>query len=255
MNTTAPCTDRVAVRGTPARGRTGIRGFLPGLLLILAAGVLALPVPARGDDDINAGCDSLYSSRAGNHTAWDFFSHPCPPEPDENTPVVLPGVGVTFKGIWGVPTLSNPLGFPVSQYNPILNNQVANGYGGGLEITGWLSSNLALRFQFGLLNFPGQPGFSTFQVMPVTLGAEVRLLGTRSVFLYVAGDGGIAINGQNTANIFTGTAGSPYVQAGIGLNVYFLELEADYAAVASPLGGLSHTNPFFFLPLSIGIHL
>lgn len=254
MSTAASCTERASVpRGLRVRAA---RCASLGLALYALFGMLALPQPASAEGgDIGSGCDSLYSDTAGNHTVWGFFSHPCPPEPEESAAVILPGVGVTVRGIWAVPTLSNPLGFPVSQNNPSLNAELQNGFGGGLEITGWFTPNLALRLQFGLLDFPAAPGYAAFQVMPVTLGAEIRLLGSRSVFLYVAADGGIAINGQNASNIFSGTAGSPYVQAGVGLNIYFLELEADYAAVASPLGGLAHTNPFFFLPLSIGIHL
>lgn len=206
---------------------------------------------ARAEGDI---CDPLYSLEAGGHTVWDFFSHPCPPQPDQ-TDAPLPGIGVTLLGIRPFPVLDNPLGFPSSPGRLLLANQVENGYGGGLEINGWLSADLSLRLEIGLMDFPGQPGHSSFDVLPVTLGVEVRLLGDSKTFVYLAADGGVAVNGQNAQNVFVGTSGSPYVQAGIGLNIFMLQIEADYAAIVQPLGASRNANPFFFVPVSLGVHL
>ena len=220
--------------------------LLSSLAWVLPSGALA--------DDSSLPCDSLYSIEAGGHTVWDFFSHPCPPEPAASEPV-LPGIGVTLLGIRTFPTLYNPLGVPVSQNEPLLNNQITNGYGGGIEINGWLTPNMGLRFETEFLNFPAQAGGASFQAMPVTLGAEIRLIGSREVFLYAAVDGGIVINGPDTANIFVGTGGSPYLQEGIGVNLFFLQFEVDYATIFQPFGGSLHPNPLFFVPFSVGVHL
>jgi hypothetical protein len=206
---------------------------------------------ARADGDI---CDPLYSLESGGHTVWDFFSHPCPPEPDETEPA-LPGIGVTLLGIRPFPVLSNPIGFSSSPGRLLLQDQVENGFGGALEINGWLSANLGLRLEIGMMDFPGQPGQSSFDLLPVTLGVEVRLLGDTRTFVYMAADGGVAVNGQNAQNVFVGTSGSPYIQAGIGLNLWMLQLEADYAAILQPLGAFRNANPFFFVPVSLGVHL
>jgi hypothetical protein len=147
------------------------------------------------------------------------------------------------------------LGFPSSPGRIQVANLVGNGYGGGLEINGWLSSNFGLRLEVGLLNFPGQPGESSFEVLPATLGVEVRLLGDTRTFVYLAVDGGIAVNGQNAQNVFVGTSGSPYFQAGIGLNIFMIQIEADYATIVQPLGASRNANPFFFVPVSLGVHL
>ena len=219
------------------------------LIIALMAGF-----PADAPADGNGSCDSLYSLEAGGHTIWDFFSHPCPQEAEQET-FVPPGVGVTVLGIWPVPALWNPLGFPSAPDRPLVNSLVSDGYGGGLEINGWLTSNFGLRLEVGVLDFPGQPGNAAFQVLPVTLGVEVRLLGDSQVFLYLAADGGIAVNGQNTSNVFVGTSGSPYLQGGFGLNVFMFQLEADYATIVQPLGASKNANPFFFVPVSLGLHL
>ncbi|MHB1286642.1 MAG: hypothetical protein ACYCYP_08805 [Leptospirales bacterium] len=224
------------------------------LLVAMALSALLLLPPAESRADSPVTCDSLYSLESGGHTVWDFFSHPCPPESTDSESA-LPGIGVTLLGIRTVPTLFNPFGTPVSQNDPLLNNQIENGFGGGIEINGWLAPNLALRFETSFLDFPAQAAGASFQAMPVTLGVEIRLVGSEKVFLYAAADGGIVINGPETANIFVGTGGSPYMQEGIGLNLYFLQFEADYATIFQPFGGSLHTNPLFFVPFSLGIHL
>ena len=222
-----------------------------GAVLLVLGTVFFGNAKARADGD---SCDPLYSLESGGHTIWDFFSHPCPPEPDQPTAPV-PGTGVTVLGIRPFPVLDDPLGFPEVPGRLQLANLVGNGYGGGLEINGWLTTNFGLRLEVGLLNFPGQPGQASFQVLPVTLGVEVRLLGDTRTFVYLAADGGVAVNGQNAQNVFVGTSGSPYVQAGIGLNLFMIQIEADYAAIVQPLGAARSANPFFFVPVSLGIHL
>ena len=175
--------------------------------------------------------------------------------------MILPGVGVTLQGFWIPATLYNPTGTPVSTTLPLLNNTVGNGYGGGLEVTGWLSQNLAVRLQADLWSFPPQSAQSAFTMFPILLGIEIKILGGNRVYLYVAGDGGIALNGQKVSNAFVGTGTSPYAQVSVGLNFYAFQFEAGYGVLMNPYvlgpngtqGGSS--NPFFIFPLSLEFHL
>jgi len=224
---------------------------------------LFLPVPAHGDDNGDISCDSLTSVTPGEGTVWGWFEHPCPPAPGEESPSVLPGVGVTLQGFWIPTTLYNPTGTPVSPSLPLLNSQIENGFGGGLEITGWIAQNLALRFQTNLWTFPPQSDQVAFTMMPILLGVEVKILGGNRIYVYLAGDGGIAVNGQKVSNIFDGSSVSPYAQASVGINFYAFQFEAGYGVLMNPLEpgttGISGTggksNPFFIIPLSVGFHL
>ncbi len=247
----------------PGKGqRSGAMVFRKGLLpCILGTFFLLflLTGSARAEDDFS--CDSLTSVTPGEGTVWSWFEHPCPPEPGEESPAILPGVGVTLQGFWIPTTLYNPTGTPVSPSLPLINSTVENGYGGGLEITGWLAANLALRFQADLWTFPPQAGASAFTMLPLLLGLEVKILGNSRIYLYLAGDGGVALNGEDVANAFVGTGISPYAQASIGLNVYAFQFEAGYGVLLNPvLAGSGRTpgessNPFFIVPLTIGFHL
>ena len=247
---------RKAVR-TPTWG-AGL--ILVGMLLF--SGMLFPPAPAHADDST---CDTLGSVTPGEGTVWSWFAHPCPPALGEgNTSSILPGVGVTFLGFWIPFTADNPFGTPVSQSLPLISRSVFAGYGGGLEITGWLAQNLALRFQADVWNFPSRPGFNQdFSVVPILLGLEVRILGGDRVYLYLAADGGVAANGMNVSNAFVGTGWGTYAQGTVGLNVYALQFEASYGVLMNPLqpgttglqGTGGKTNPFFIVPLSVGFHL
>ena len=235
-------------------------GIVPSQVRIWGAGlllVLVLPLSGWADDPGNESCDSLNSVSSGEGTAWSWFEHPCPPAPEEESPALLPGVGVTLQGFWIPTTLYNPTGTPVSPSLPLLNNQVENGFGGGLEITGWVAQNLALRVQLDLWTFPPQSGQVAFTMMPILLGFEVKILGGDRIYLYLAGDGGISLNGQKVANIFDGSVASPYGQASVGINFYALQIESGYGVLMSPLqaGTGGKVNPFFIVPLSIGVHL
>jgi hypothetical protein len=237
-----------------------MRKSIPALLGAGLLFFLLLPQSARADDSGDSSCDSLSAVTPGEGTVWSWFEHPCPPAPGEESPALLPGVGVTLQGFWIPSTLYNPTGSPVSQNLPLLNNQVTNGYGGGIEVTGWLTQNLALRFQADVWTFPPQSGQVAFSMMPILLGLEVKLLGGNRVYLYLAGDGGIAQNGQKVSNVFDGGGTSPYAQASVGINFYALQFEAGYGVLMAPVqAGTQQTggkgNPFFLVPLSVGFHL
>ncbi|EQD24679.1 MAG: hypothetical protein M1537_09120 [Nitrospirae bacterium] len=247
--------------GPPPKSFIRLRGgFVAGLLLFL---FLSFPAPGQALAADDFSCDSLESVTPREGTVWSWFDHPCPPSPEEESPAILPGVGVTLQGFWIPTTLYNPTGTPVSQNLPLINNQVENGYGGGLEITGWLAQNLAVRFQADVWTFPPQAGQYAVSMLPILLGLEVKVLGGNRVYLYVAADGGAAFNGQKVSNVFSGTSLSPYAQAAVGLNFYFLQFEASYGILMNPLqsgasgmtGTGGKTNPFFIVPLTLGIHL
>jgi len=246
--------------GVRSASRRMIVCILSGAVLLL--GILHGPNPARADDPT---CDSLGSVTPGEGTVWSWFEHPCPPAPEETeSGSILPGVGVTLQGFWIPLTGANPTGTPVSQSLPLIGQSVSTGYGGGLEFTGWLAQNLAMRFQADLWNFPSRPGLNqAFSMLPILLGLEVRLLGGDRVYLYVAADGGIAANGMNVSNAYSGTGWGTYAQGVVGLNFYALQFEASYGVLMNPLqlgttglvGTGGKTNPFFIVPLSVGFHL
>lgn len=223
---------------------------------------LVPPLPAQADDD-SFTCDSLESVTPREGTVWSWFSHPCPPSPGEESPALLPGVGVTLQGFWIPTTLYNPTGIPVSQTLPLLQNQVETGFGGGIEITGWLAQNFAIRFQTDVWTFPPQAGQYAVSMLPILLGLEVKVVGGNRVYLYLAADGGAALNGEKVSNIFSGSSVSPYAQVAVGLNFYFLQFEASYGILTNPLGSgspqtsgsLGKPNPFFIVPLTVGVHL
>lgn len=246
------------------------RRFLPGIagtvlwLLLLPIFFGSHPRPVLADDGSDLSCDSLSEVTPREGTVWSWFEHPCPPAPEEETPAILPGVGVTLQGFWIPTTRYNPTGTPVTLSQPLINDRVQNGFGGGLEITGWLSQSIAGRFQANLWDFPPQAGQTTsFTMLPVLLGLEIKLLGDSHVYLYISADGGVAFNGQNLSNAFDGASTSPYAQLSVGLNVYALQIEAGYGVLMNPLqpgsegvtGTGGKSNPFFIIPLSVGFHL
>ncbi len=234
--------------------------------IILLGGVLLFggmtPGTARADDST---CDSLGAVTPMEGTVWSWFEHPCPPSTGEDSSSpILPGVGVTLQGFWIPFTADNPFGTPVSPTLPLISQSVSAGYGGGIEITGWLAQNLALRLQANVWNFPSRPGLKQdFSMAPILLGLEVRVLGGDRVYLYVAADGGVAANGMNVSNAFVGTGWGTYAQGAVGLNFYAIQLEAAYGVLMNPLqsgttglqGTGGKTNPFFIVPLSVGFHL
>ncbi len=252
--------DRTSSRRVRLFRLPGTRTILAAFLGFFCLATLYVPSPALADDD-DFSCDSLGSVTPREGTVWSWFDHPCPPAPEEEAPVILPGVGVTLQGFWIPTTLYNPTGTPVSSSLPLINNSVENGFGGGLEITGWFTQILALRFQADLWNFPPQSAQKAFTMLPVLLGLEIKLLGGNRVFLYLAGDGGVALNGQKISNAFVGTGASPYAQLSVGINFFAFQFEAGYGVLFNPyLLGASGTqggasNPFFIFPLSVGFHL
>ena len=125
---------RIVREGRSKEGSfTSLSAWILGVLLFSL--FLVPPLPAQADDD-SLTCDSLVSVTPQEGTVWSWFAHPCPPSPEEESSVILPGVGVTLQGFWIPTTLYNPTGTPVSQTLPLLQNQVENGFGGGIEITG-----------------------------------------------------------------------------------------------------------------------
>ena len=203
------------------------------------------------------GCDPLADEEVGYPptTSWQWITDACPPPPSADSSPSFNGVGVTLYGGITVPTLNDIFGVAVSPESPRIDSFVRNGYEGGFSVNSWINQDIGFRLMLGIEDFPGQIGRSSFQVGEVTLGTVLKLLGSQTCYLYLAIDGGGALSGLGVTNAFSGTASSAYLDVGLGVNISFVEVEVDYVTLFSP-GGLSQGgNPFFFVPVTLGIHL
>lgn len=220
--------------------------------------MLCFLLPHGGDSKAYAdGCDPLADEEVGYPptTSWQWITDACPPPPSADSSPGFNGVGVTLYGGITVPTLNDLFGVTVSPETPRINSFVQNGYEGGFSLNSWINQDIGFRLMLGVEDFPGQIGGRSFQVGEVTLGTVLKLLGSQTSFLYLAIDGGGALSGLDVTNIFSGTASSACLDVGLGVNISFVEVEIDYVTLFSP-GGLSRGgNPFFFVPVTLGIHL
>lgn len=140
------------------------------------------------------------------------------------------------------------------------------GYGFGFGTEVWFSDNIAARlllqgnvfsdsFGAGAKNGP-IAGYAA-----ATVGPVFKLFGTTNYFVYVPVDLGYAITAESAGNPATvGSAssltavqgGSFYGDAGIGINIRMLTIEAKVAYLPAP--GSFGGNSFFF-PITIGFDL
>ena len=140
------------------------------------------------------------------------------------------------------------------------------GYGFGFGTEVWFTDNIAARlllqgnlfsdsFGAGAKNGP-IAGYAA-----ATVGPIFKLFGTTNYFVYVPVDLGYAITAESAGNPATvGSAssltavqgGSFYGDAGIGINIRMLTIEAKVAYLPAP--GSFGGNSFFF-PITIGFDL
>jgi hypothetical protein len=203
------------------------------------------------------GCDPLADEEVGYPptTDWQWITDACPPPPSSDGSPSFNGVGVTLYGGITVPTLSDLFGVTVPSGASRINSFVQNGYEGGLSINSWINQNVGFRLMLGVEDFPGQTGRMSFQAGEVTLGTVLKLLGSQTTFLYLAIDGGGALSGLEVTNIFSGTTSSAYLDVGMGVNISFVDLEIDYVTLFTPGETPQTGSPFFFVPVTIGLHL
>ncbi|MHB1757171.1 MAG: hypothetical protein ACYCT9_06620 [Leptospirillum sp.] len=216
-----------------------------------------LPLHGGGGSAYADGCDPLADEEVGYPptTDWEWITDACPPPPSADASPSFNGVGVTLYGGVTVPTRNDLFGVSVRPGIASINSLVRNGYEGGLSVNSWINQDIGFRVILGIEDFPGQIGGKSFQAGEVTLGTVLKLLGSQTIFLYLAMDGGGALSGLDVSNAFSGTAPSAYLDVGLGLNISFVAVEIDYVTLFTPGGLPNGGNPFFFVPLTIGLHL
>ena len=141
-----------------------------------------------------------------------------------------------------------------------------NGYGFGFGTEVWFTDNIAARLllqgnvfsnSFGASAKNGPlAGYAT-----ATVGPVFKIFGSTNYFVYVPVDLGYALTAESAGNPATlgaassltaVTGGSFYGDAGIGVNIRFVTLEAKVAYLPTP--GAFGGNSFFF-PITVGFDL
>lgn len=230
-----------------------------GLVVLVLAFVfwtLSGPCPALADSEKDGeSCDPLEATWPGEGTEWTWFpDRTCPDSSqDDGGKGGFRGFGLTFTGSVLDPTSENILNNSDPSSFPIV--PMERGFGGGIKINAWLAADVDVRLELDYWSFAQQS--PVLSMAPATLGLELRLFGDDDVFAYAAGDAGIAaIDGAPSQNLFgKGTSGAAFYQLGVGMNVYFFDLEVDYAMVPSPVVDGRAVRPFFIVPLTLGVHL
>ncbi len=140
------------------------------------------------------------------------------------------------------------------------------GYGFGFGTEVWFTDNIAARlllqgnvFSNGFnANIKNGPFFG---YGAATLGPVFKVFGSTNYFVYVPVDLGYAVTLSSAGNpatvgapssLTTVQGGSLYADAGIGVNIRFITLEAKVAYLPTP--GSFGGNSFFF-PISVGFDL
>jgi hypothetical protein len=138
------------------------------------------------------------------------------------------------------------------------------GYGLGLGTELWFSDNIAARLLAqadifaspagGYSNIKNGPAFG---LVPITIGPVFKLFGSTNYFVYAPVDLGLAetfssgpVGSNGSVSVINGQ--SFYGDAGIGVNIRFLTIEARVAYVATPN---AYSGGFWFFPLSVGFDL
>ena len=134
----------------------------------------------------------------------------------------------------------------------------APGYGFGFGTEYWFSDRIAARlllqanvFSDGFSNIKDGPFFGD---APITIGPVFKIVGSQNYFLYVPVDVGYAITASSgtvngSGSIPVNTGGSFYADAGVGVNIRFITLEAKVAWLTNP--GQYGGNSLYF-PMTFG---
>ncbi|MEC4682976.1 MAG: hypothetical protein VST70_04770 [Nitrospirota bacterium] len=147
---------------------------------------------------------------------------------------------------------------------PTWNNEMNNGYGGGLGVAYWFNNVVAFRLeaQTSLFTIPSAQGGGALQSSPLTGGFEFKLMGDTEYYLYAVIDAGVAYEGSMTGQSFfgktTANSWSAYGDAGLGVNLSWVFLEAKVAympeAIASGISGGGGQNALWYVPLTAGFN-
>jgi hypothetical protein len=143
---------------------------------------------------------------------------------------------------------------------PTWNNELNNGYGGGVGVAYWFNNVVAFRIeaQTSLFTIPTAQGGGSLQSSPLTGGVEFKLVGDTEYYLYAAIDAGAGYESNMTGQSFFGTAShsswSTYGDAGLGLNLSWVFIEAKFAYLPQALSGSGNQNALWYVPLTAGFN-
>lgn len=141
-----------------------------------------------------------------------------------------------------------------------------NGYGLGFGTEYWFTNNIAARLLLQANAFTNTLSSNLkngpfFGFGAVTLGPVIKLYGSTDYFVYAPVDLGYAITANSTGNpsvidsassLTVQQGHSFYADAGLGLNIRLLTIEAKIAWLSTP--GTFGGNSLFF-PITIGFDL
>lgn len=177
---------------------------------------------------------------------WDFMIY-------GNYDLVSPNSGAAVS--------NEPAGTTSPAWNKFFND---NGYGGGVGVAYWLSDVWAVRAlaQTDLFTTPSTYGGGSTQSSAFTGGIEAKLLGNAEYFLYAVVDLGGAFEanmpGQGFFGKTTASSWTTYADAGLGLNLSWVFLEAKVAympqALAGGVSGGYGQSAFWYVPLTAGFN-
>lgn len=211
--------------GNVSRAINGLRGAALALALLFAG----LLLPSKS-----------YAVTSGPGV-WDFMVY-------GNYDLVSPNTGDVFKNTSA----------------PTWNNELNNGYGGGVGVAYWFNDTVAFRIeaQTSLYTEPTGVGGGALQSSPLTGGLEVKLWGDPEYYLYAVIDLGGAYESNLTGQSFFGKATSnswsAYGDAGLGVNLSWVFIEAKIAylpqALASGGSGGNGQNALWYVPVTAGFN-
>ena len=141
---------------------------------------------------------------------------------------------------------------------PTWNNELNNGYGGGIGLVYWFNDTVAFRIE-AQTNLYTIPNANALQSSPLTGGFEIKLLGDPDYFLYFVIDAGAAyeegLNGKTFFGTASSNAWSAYGDAGLGFNLNWIFIEAKIAYLPQTLAHSSSSqNGLWYIPLTAGFN-
>ncbi len=150
--------------------------------------------------------------------------------------------------------------FPTGFASPTWNKVMNNGYGGGVGLAYWFNDTVALRIDVQTSLFTEQsPLTGSVQSSPLTGGIELKLWGDPDYYLYFVVDAGAAYESTMSGTSFFGSATenawTAYGDAGLGLNLDFVFIEAKVAYMPQFMAHSSYSqNGLWYVPVTAGFN-
>ena len=146
---------------------------------------------------------------------------------------------------------------------PTWSNAINNGYGAGIGVAYWFNDTIAFRLEVQGNFFQGQNSLKTtsMESAPITGGFEAKLYGDTDYYLYAFVDAGAAyeLSLPNTTSPALSAAGqsnawSSYGDAGLGLNLDYVFVEAKFAYLMDFLPKTTGQNALWYIPVTAGFN-